>query len=107
MPGSPPINVTEPATRPPPITRSSSVEPVASRGDSTRACAANEEDTSLEGPATDRADLRALVEAASASKVFHSPQPAHCPCHFGADAPQFWQIKTSFDFAMDFLNLDL
>ncbi len=32
MPGSPPIKVTEPGTRPPPNTRSSSAEPVASAG---------------------------------------------------------------------------
>jgi hypothetical protein len=43
----------------------------------------------------------------SASKVFHPPQPAHCPCHFGEAAPQFWQINTSFDFAIGFLRCDL
>jgi hypothetical protein len=45
--------------------------------------------------------------AISASKVFQPPQPTHCPCHFGEAAPQFWQINTSFDFAMGFLRFDL
>ncbi len=36
----------------------------------------------------------------SATRVFHSPQAAHWPCHFGDEAPQFWQTKTSLDLAM-------
>jgi hypothetical protein len=39
--------------------------------------------------------------------VFQPPQPAHCPCHFGEAAPQFWQINTSFDLAIGFLRFDL
>jgi hypothetical protein len=31
----------------------------------------------------------------------------HCPCHFGEAAPQFWQINTSFSFAMGPLGVDL
>jgi hypothetical protein len=25
--------------------------------------------------------------------VFHSPQPGHCPCHFGLVAPHAVQVK--------------
>src|SRR5271163_3459782 len=105
MPGSPPIRVTEPGTRPPPSTRSSSVEPVVSRGCSRTASAANEEETSVRDVLPDRAGLRGLAAETSASKLFHSPQPAHCPCHLGEDAPQFWQINTSLDFAIGFLSV--
>jgi hypothetical protein len=51
--------------------------------------------------------LRGFAAEGSASKVFHVPQPEHCPCHFGEEAPQFWQINTSLDFAIDFLRVDL
>jgi hypothetical protein len=71
------------------------------------ASAAKEEETSARGAPDDRADLRGITEDSSASRVFHSPQPAHCPCHFGEDAPQFWQIKTSLDFAIGFLRVEL
>src|SRR5271165_3526360 len=108
MPGSPPIRVTEPGTRPPPSTRSSSVEPVESRGCSRTACAASDDEASArEAAAPDRAALRGWAELSSANRVFHSPQPAHCPCHFGEEAPQFWQIKTSLDLGMDFLRVEL
>jgi hypothetical protein len=71
------------------------------------ASAANEVETSAREPAADPGALREFGREASASKVFHSPQPPHCPCHFGEDAPQFWQIKTSLDFAIGFLRFDL
>jgi hypothetical protein len=51
--------------------------------------------------------MRELGAKTSATRVFHSPQAAHCPCHFGEEAAQFWQIKTSFDLAMGFPYLDL
>jgi len=44
--------------------------------------------------------LRGFALKISAASVFHSSQVEHCPCHFGEAAPQFWQTKTSFDFAM-------
>jgi hypothetical protein len=97
--------VTEPKTSPPPNTRSSSIEPVPSLGDSAMASAANDDETS---PRLGSAFvLRGFALKISAASVFHSPQVAHCPCHFGAAAPQFWQTKTCFDFAMGVLRTDL
>src|SRR5271163_3477552 len=106
IPGSPPIRATEPGTRPPPRTRSSSVDPVGHRGTSTMASAATDE---VRSPllADLARSLRELAAKASPTRVFHSPQAAHCPCHFGEEAAQFWQINTSFGLAMRFLNVDL
>jgi hypothetical protein len=33
------------------------------------------------------------VGARSSTSVFHSPQPGHCPCHFGLVAPHWVQLK--------------
>jgi hypothetical protein len=33
------------------------------------------------------------VGARSSTSVFHSPQPGHCPCHFGLVAPHWLQLK--------------
>src|SRR6202041_914473 len=101
------ISVTEPGTRPPPSTLSSSPEPVVSRGCSKTASAASEEETSARGSRADPGGLRGFALEISASKVFHWPQPAHCPCHFGEDAPQFWQTNTSLDLAIRFLSLGI
>jgi hypothetical protein len=64
-------------------------------------------ETSARSGLANRADLRGFGEEISASKVFHSPHPGHCPCHFGEAAPQFWQMNTSLDFGMGFLRVDL
>src|ERR1700722_13992573 len=99
MPGSPPIRVTDPATSPPPSTRSSSAEPVRRRACSTLASSAREVEADERG-------ALALPRTAppgpwiSATRVFHSPQAAHCPCHLGDELPQAWQTKTSLDLAM-------
>jgi hypothetical protein len=71
------------------------------------ASAANDVETSAPEALVDPGVLRGFAPVASASKVFHSPHPPHCPCHFGEDAPQFWQINTSLDFAIGFLRFDL
>jgi hypothetical protein len=76
MPGSPPISVTDPGTRPPPSTRSNSAEPVDKRGDSRTASTANELDVSTRF-AAETAALRGLVLTVSATNVFHSPHVAH------------------------------
>src|SRR5713226_6200799 len=102
IPGSPPIRVTEPGTRPPPNTRSSSAEPVVTRDCSTMASAASDDEASVRGTLMDTGGFRVVVGCSSATRVFHSPQPVHCPCHFGEETPQFWQIKTSLDFAIGF-----
>jgi hypothetical protein len=71
------------------------------------ASAANDEERSAREAWIDPDGLRGFARETSANKVFHSPQPAHCPCHFGEDAPQFWQKKTSLDFAIGFLSIEL
>jgi hypothetical protein len=96
MPGSPPIKVTDPNTSPPPSTRSSSAEPVAIRGCSARASAAREVDESERMRGAPGFGWRTPDGAVSPTNVFHSPQAAHCPCHLGEAAPQFWQTNTSF-----------
>jgi hypothetical protein len=45
-----------------------------------------------------------LGRTGSDISVFHSPHAAHCPCHLGEDAPQFWQINASLVFAISFLG---
>jgi hypothetical protein len=76
------------------------------RGDSTVASAANDDEASLRLGSAEFC-LRGFALKISAASVFHSPQVAHWPCHFGAAAPQFWQTKTCFDFAMGVLRTDL
>src|SRR6202050_1325076 len=111
IPGSPPIRVTDPATRPPPSTRSSSAEPVSRRRLSTPASSAREVDGDLRAALPPR---RAGPPApcSSATRVFHSPQAAHWPCHLGDEPPHDWQTKTSLDLAMhlpgsEFVSLTL
>jgi hypothetical protein len=40
-----------------------------------------------------RAPAPRAVGARSSASVFHSPQPGHCPCHFGLVAPHAVQLK--------------
>jgi hypothetical protein len=99
IPGSPPIKVTDPATNPPPSTRSSSADPVEMRGCSAEASAASEvgRSTRLERLA---AVVRDPADRTSVTNVFHSPHPAHCPCHLAEGVPHDWHTKTSFTFAI-------
>src|SRR6266571_363498 len=94
MPGSPPTNSTEPRTKPPPVTRSSSVKPEGRRGASlllpVRVSSANSRPLRLERIET--GIVVAPVKSSSAS-VFHSPQDSHLPCQRLYAAPQFWQTK--------------
>jgi hypothetical protein len=71
------------------------------------ASAANDEEASVRETLIDTGGFCVVVDCSSATRVFHSPQPPHCPCHFGEAAPQFWQIKTSLDFGIGFLRVDL
>jgi hypothetical protein len=75
------------------------------RGWSAAASAARETGGSarLERPAG-VAGPRDPVDRTSATSVFHSPHPAHCPCHLGDGVPQDWHTKTSFTFAIGFLG---
>src|SRR5215470_3583858 len=100
MPGSPPTSSTEPRTKPPPVTRSSSVMPEERRGASwllpARLSSANVRPLRLA-----RTDTGTLPLVSSSASVFHSPQPSHLPCQRLYAVPQFWQTKERVDLAMD------
>src|SRR3990167_7330014 len=88
IPGSPPISTTEPSTRPPPRTRSSSPEAVEKRGISSTltsarvfSCACCPVQPLRPLGATAWASIRASV------RVFQVPHSPHCPAHLGKVAP--------------------
>ena len=97
MPGSPPSKVTEPATMPPPNTRSSSPMPVAT-------ALAGVTSTSAIGrgaAAGDAPTWRAVAGSTRSSiNVFHARQPGHRPTHVGLDVPQSSHRKIVFARAM-------
>src|SRR5271169_3609816 len=101
MPGSPPTSSTEPRTKPPPVTRSSSAMPEGRRGASwllpVRLSSANRRPLRLDLIETGM--VVAPVTSSSAS-VFHSPQESHLPCQRLYAAPQFWQTKERAFLAM-------
>src|SRR5271154_2065038 len=88
MPGSPPRSNTDPRTSPPPVTRSNSATPEASRGASSVWL--------LSGSITNRRPLRderAAPAAPSATSVFQAPQASQRPAQRAEAAPQLWQTK--------------
>src|SRR5580658_2618405 len=94
MPGSPPTNTAEPATRPPPSTRSSSAMPVLARGGGAVSPARPTKVTAFPARLLGPGRLGpACGVTASSTMVFHSPQASQRPAHFGARAPQPWQTK--------------
>ena len=54
------------------------------------------EELAIDVTAVCLAPFRRVVTGARASSVsvFHSPQPAQRPCHFGSSWPQVEQVKT-------------
>src|SRR5262245_7800597 len=100
MPGSPPRSTTDPATSPPPRTRSSSFIPTSMRGSSAAPTSARLRTATATVGCEDRGCVRAL-----STKVFQAPQSVHCPCHFGLSAPHASQTKVVFAFAI-FLTRD-
>ena len=100
MPGSPPMRMTEPGTKPPPVTRSSSLMPEWMRGASRLApCRSSSGKTRpLPAPATARAPMP--EEGASSTIVFHSSHASQRPCQRWDSAPQFWQTNDPRDFAI-------
>src|SRR5258708_7849939 len=102
MPGSPPTRSTDPRTKPPPVTRSSSAIPEGRRGASTllpvSVSSANSRPLRLL-----RIETGIEVEpvVSSSASVFHSPQDSHLPCQRLYAAPQFWQTKERVDLAME------
>src|SRR3981081_3699081 len=103
MPGSPPTKSTEPLTKPPPVTRSSSAIPEGRRGASwllpVKVSSANKRPLRLERIETG-IDVAPVVS--SSTSVFHSPQDSHLPCQRLYAAPQFWQTKERVDLDMRF-----
>lgn len=95
MPGSPPMRMMLPGTRPPPRTRLSSEEGILMRGSSSVAIS----DT---GTGADRREdecgpgVRDFFSGStfSSTMVFHSPHAGHRPTHFGDSAPQLLQNHT-------------
>src|SRR3979411_40275 len=101
MPGSPPTKSTEPPTKPPPVTRSSSAIPEGRRGASwllpVKVSSANKRPLRLERIET---GIAVAPVVSSSTSVFHSPQDSHLPCQRLYAAPQFWQTKERVDLAM-------
>src|ERR1700733_2514345 len=97
IPGEPPISTSEPGTRPPPSTLSSSPIPVESRACSTAATSPSatgltSRPVAFGPPARDPALVARRV---SSTSEFHSPQPGHWPDQRGdswAQAEQTWTV---------------
>src|SRR6202171_3234005 len=104
MPGSPPTRSTEPLTKPPPVTRSSSAIPEGRRGASkllpVKVSSANSRPLRLERTET---GIVVAPDVSSSASVFHSPQDSHLPCQRLCAAPQFWQTKERVDLAIESL----
>src|SRR3954447_9549878 len=99
MPGSPPTRSTEPRTKPPPVTRSSSVMPEDRRGASWL-LPVSDSSANVRPRRFERIDTGTLPVVSSSASVFHSPQDSHLPCQRLYAAPQFWQTKESADLAI-------
>src|SRR5213595_3075935 len=100
MPGSPPTRSTEPRTKPPPVTRSSSVIPEDRRGASLL-LPVSDSSANVRPRRFERIDTGTLPVVSSSASVFHSPQDSHLPCQRLYAAPQFWQTKERVDLAME------
>src|ERR1700704_2119722 len=101
MPGSPPTNSTEPLTKPPPVTRSSSAMPEERRGASWL-LPVNDSSLNSRPLRLERIETGIVVApvVSSSTSVFHSPQDSHLPCQRLCAAPQFWQTKERAFLAM-------
>src|SRR5438445_13525844 len=98
MPGSPPTKSTEPLTKPPPVTRSSSAIPEGRRGASwllpVRLSSANSRPLLLL-----RIETGIVVSPVtfSSTSVLHSPQVSLLPFQRFYVSPQVWQTKDRLD----------
>ncbi|VFT09309.1 Uncharacterised protein [Pseudomonas aeruginosa] len=100
MPGSPPISTTEPSTRPPPRTRSSSVEPVVKRGISSTLTSARVFRLACWPAQPPRPEPLGAASTTVSTRVFQAPQSAHWPAHFGKVAPHSVQPYMRLALAM-------
>ncbi|MNH17498.1 hypothetical protein D3C79_771720 [compost metagenome] len=102
IPGSPPINTTEPSTRPPPNTLSNSALAVVKRGISSTLTSARV----LICACCPAQPVRPLGAAAAplsstvSTRVFQAPHSPHCPAHFGKVAPHSVQPYMRLALAM-------
>ncbi len=87
MPGSPPMRMTEPATSPPPRTRSNSEMPQGSRSSASPATSqmgtGATPDREGEGPFP--------LPRTSSTRLFQAEQSGHLPSHLADWYPQLWQ----------------
>ena len=105
IPGSPPTSTTEPGTRPPPSTRSSSARPLASRGAPT--ASTRPSGTALPAPGVGSRPSRSPTPAdaapgeavASSTSESQLPQPGQRPSQRGCCAPHSVQAYTRRAFA--------
>src|SRR5690606_4857902 len=106
MPGSPPISTTDPSTRPPPSTRSSSPEAVEKRGTSSTLTSARVLICTC-SPAQPARPLgvAALASSRVSTRVFQAPHSPHCPAHFGKVAPHSVQPYMRLALAMEWISL--
>src|SRR3954469_956510 len=95
IPGAPPSSTSDPGTKPPPRTRSSSAIPVPSRAE--RSALTSRRGIGF-GPPPRLARAPRPARAAGAltcSSVFQAPQPAHCPVQVRAACPhseqRYWE----------------
>src|SRR5436190_1131995 len=94
MPGSPPIKIAEPRTKPPPVTRSSSDKDELKRGGvSTMPDSFSSANARPFFAERDVGALAIPVPMTSSTIEFHSLQASHLPDHLLETAPQFWQTN--------------
>src|SRR5690606_23363151 len=105
MPGSPPISTTEPLTRPPPSTRSSSEEPLGWRGISSvetsarvRTWAISPAQLALRPPPP--LPPTGEVSITVSTRVFQALHSLHCPAHLVKVAPHSVQPYIRLFFAI-------
>src|SRR5690242_18747583 len=99
IPGSPPTSSADPATSPPPVTRSNSLMPVGRRGGGASSVLRSSS-VILRPFARRAAPLPSGGATPSSTMVFQPPQASHLPAHFAVTAPQDWQTKDTEDLAM-------
>ena len=93
MPGSPPSSTSEPATRPPPRTRSSSPIPTGGGAPARRRPPSGTAGAARRPGPAPRADGPGSSRTTVSTSVFQSPQVRHWPSQRRTDAPQDWQTK--------------
>ena len=99
IPGSPPSSTSEPLTRPPPRTLSSSDIPVSYRVSSLNERLFMLASGNLPAPEPFASPCDFGCMSVSSS-VFHAPQALQRPLHFGYSCPHSLHMYTDFDFAI-------